>query len=219
MASGSWPNRWSPFSRDTFWNNREYDMCIYEIDQAISSLPPSARELFRRRREIHDNANRWLFETHAGGILGRDDSLLHTDDLVYVVDHEGVLDRHGDVRDEYPKPLQRIDYFYGICREVVFVRMCHREWVIPTHRLLSPTGCFVVGMIKVQRQFRYKRVLRMLGTFRLLPSSLQHYVELRDLVARFLCGRPKFVFRYSANFPRIFPGPQRTSMGWRALYD
>ena len=175
-----------------------------------SVLPPASRVFFRTRREIHDNANRWLFETNAYGKLGRDDSLLRTDDLVYVVDHESLEDHHGNLHDEYPKPLQRIDYFWGKFPGVYLAKMIFRDWFIPTHRLISCTGCFVVGMIKVQRQFRYKRVLRMLGTLRLLPSSLQHYLELRELVARFLSSRPQFVSRYY---------PQRTSMGWRALYD
>ena len=107
--------------------------------------------------------------------------------------------------------------------------MCYREYKVPTQYLLSTTGCFVLGMIKVQRKFRFNRVLRMLGTYHLLPSSLQHHMEVRDLVARFLCGppvqrqcdeaqvnltapgeneykpRPRFYFRYDEEFNRIMP--------------
>ena len=226
MASASWPNMLSPFPRDTFWNNQDADMRMYEIDNAIPSLPPSSRELYRRRREIHDAANIWLFDLNAGPILGRDDSIMHDDDEVYVVDHEGVIGRRGYLSDDFPSPIQRIDYCTGVNRGVVVAQMCHREHIIPTHRLPSTTGCFVFGMIKVQRKFRFNRVLRMLGTIHLLPSSLQHLMVVRDLVAGFLCGppakykpRPQYIDSDSEEESSCEPhSPQLTRMGWRMLY-
>ena len=196
MASASGSNSIAVHPPDTLWNIREPDKCIYQIDgakpaMAISSFPPSSREFFRRRREIHDAANLRLYLKDSGPILGRDDSIIYTDDdEVYVVDHEGVIGRDGDRENEFPSPIQRIDYCSGVSRGVVQAQMWHREHVVPTHSLLSTTGCFALAMIKVQRKFRFNRVLRMLGTYHLLPSSLQHHMELRDLVARFLCGPP-----------------------------
>ena len=191
-------------------------------------LPPSSREIFRRRREIHDAANIWLFDLNAGPILGREDSIIYTDDdEVYVVDHEGVIGRRGYLSDDFPSPIQRIDYCTGVNRGVVVAQMRYCEHVIPTHRLLSTTGCFVLGMIKVQRRFRYKRVLRMLGAYQIFPSSLQHHMPVRELVARFLCGppvqykpRPQFLLRDEEDYwyNRDTPFPQKPCIGWRMLY-
>ena len=83
-------------------------MRMYEIDNAIPSLPPSSRELYRRRREIHDAANVWLWHRDVGPYLGRDDSIIYDDDEVYVVDHEGIIDRHGNLEDAFLSPIQRI---------------------------------------------------------------------------------------------------------------
>jgi hypothetical protein len=202
------------------------DIRTYEIAKAIPSLPPSSGELFRRRREIHDAANIWLFNLHVGPILGRDDSIMFNRDEVYVVDHSGVRFRRGYHGYDFPSPIQRIDQFTGVVRGVVVAQMFYREYIIPTQYLLSTTGCFVLGMIKVQRKFRFNRVLRMLGTIHLLPSSLQHLLVVRNLVARFLCGppakykpRPQYIDSDSEEESSCEPhSPQLTSMGWRMLY-
>ena len=199
----------------------------HEIDNDIPSPFCSSRDLFRRRREIHDAANIWLWHCNAGPHLGRDDSIIYDDDEVYVVDHEGIIDRHGNLEDAFLSPIQRIDYCRSINRGVVVAQMRYCEHVIPTHRLLSTTGCFVLGMIKVQRRFRYKRVLRMLGTYQIFPSSLQHHMPLRELVARFLCGppvqykpRPQCLFSDEEEYfyPRYTPFAQEPCIGWRMLY-
>jgi hypothetical protein len=199
----------------------------HENDNDILSPFCSGGELFRRRREIHDAANVWLWHRDVGPYLGRDDSIIYDHDEVYVVDHEGLIDRFGNVEDTFPSPIQRIGEGCRINRGVVVAQMRYCEHVIPTHRLLSTTGCFVLGMIKVQRRFRYKRVLRMLGTYQIFPSSLQHHMPLRELVARFLCGppvqykpRPQCLFRDEEDYwyNRDTPFPQKPCIGWRMLY-
>ena len=200
------------------------DIRTYEIAKAIPSLPPSSGELFRRRREIHDAANIWLCNCHVGPILGRDDSMIFNHDKVYVVDHSGVRFRRGYHGYSFPSPIQRIDYFIGVVRGVVVAQMCYREYKVPTQYLLSTTGCFVLGMIKVQRKFRFNKVLRMLATYQMFPSSLQHFMQVRELVARFLCGPPvQYKPRHQClcdceEYPRLSTDAQQTCMAWRMLY-
>ena len=170
-------------------------------------LPLSSREIFRRRREIHDAANHWLWYVNAGPQLGRDDSIIHSYDEVYVVAHE----------DHFPWPIQCIDYFPWISEGVVCAQMYGLSYPrIPTHRLLSTTGCFVIAMIKVQRKFRFRKVLRMLAIYRILPSIMQDNMLVRELVARFLCGPPVLY----QPWPQQQTGSDDVvgSLGWRMLY-
>ena len=199
-------------------------MRMHEIDKAIPSLPPSSRELFRRRREIHDAANRYLWRCNCGPFLGRDDSIIRADDEVYVVDHEATIDRLQYFEDDFHSPIQRVDYMISLKQGVVLAQMCKGDYIIPTHKLLSTTGCFVLGMIKVQRKFRFNKVFRMLGTYQMFPSSLQHFMQVRELVARFLCGPPvQYKPRHQClcdceEYPRLSTDAQQTCMAWRMLY-
>jgi hypothetical protein len=116
-------------------------------------------------------------------VLGRDDSLLHNYDIVYVVDSQDF---------GFPTPIQRIDYFHGMIGGYVMAQMCHNEENVKADDMLSMCGCFANAIACIQRAFRGRRRLvqvehirRALAVGQLIPMCIRDRLIVEG-VARYL---------------------------------
>ena len=123
-----------------------------------------------------------------GVILGRDDSVLHDGDTVYMVNY-----RHYGLS----QPMCVVDEFLGLgCYGYPTAHLSEPDIVddescfdAPSFAMVSQAGCFVNAVICIQRLFRTRRSFRMLAGAQLLPIQLRHMV-IQHTVAQFLDLRP-----------------------------
>ena len=150
----------------------------------------------RRRAEWHAVASRlWPV-----GMLARDDSIVHDDEIVYVVEHESF---------NLPSPLQRIDYFHGFhpVKNAPMAQMVEDCTDVPSFSMVSTRGSFALAIACIQCNFRTKRLLRAfhlyvccaLSACRLLPQALRSNL-IADIIARFY---PMYGSFHSAERPAV----------------
>ena len=126
-----------------------------------------------------------------GVILGRDDSVLHDGDTVYMVNY-----RHYGLS----QPMCVVDEFLGLgCYGYPTAHLSEPDIVddescfdAPSFAMVSQAGCFVNAVICIQRLFRTRRSFRTLVGAQLLPIRLRHMV-IQHTVAQFLDLRPPAV--------------------------
>ena len=204
------------FSRDSTGTHHVTDSTVamelfeQEIEQRSRDLQEVAMErLEQRLRHLSDeltwptrpNMSQWfvdrrnqcramveeLFDRDV--ILGRDDSVLHDGDTVYVVNHQ----RYG-----LSQPMHVVDEFFGIaCHGYPMAQMLENIYddpgecitELPSFELVSQAGCFVNAVICIQQLFRTRRSFRTLVGAQLLPIRLRH-MAVQHTVAQFLDLRP-----------------------------
>lgn len=116
-----------------------------------------------------------------GGVLGRDDTLLHDDGYVFVVDHSSY---------DLPAPIQQIDYFHGQHDGYVIAQMAYDKSDVYAHDMVHLRGCFANAVRYIQRIFKAKQAIQRLfitiQAARLLPKQLGRYPVIVYDIAKYL---------------------------------
>ena len=116
-----------------------------------------------------------------GFVLGRDDSLLHDDAHVFVVDHTSY---------DLPSPIQQIDYFHGEHDGYVIAQMYYDKSDVYAHDMVHLRGCFANAVRYIQRIFKAKQAIQRLfitiQAARLMPKQLGRHPVIVYEIAKYL---------------------------------
>ena len=116
-----------------------------------------------------------------GGVLGRDDTLLHDDGYVFVVDHRSY---------DLPAPIQQIDYFHGQQDGYVIAQLAYEKSDVCAHEMVHMRGCFANAVRYIQRIFKAKQAIQRLfitiQSARRLPKQLGRYPVIVYDIAKYL---------------------------------
>ena len=136
----------------------------------VVSLVPHSSATWSRPTEAQRCGIALRVWRQSGGVLGRDDTLLHDHCYVFVVDHRSY---------DLPAPIQQIDYFHGQQDGYVIAQLDYEKCDVCAHEMVHMRGCFANAVRYIQRIFKAKQAIQrlfiMIQAARLLPKQLGRY--------------------------------------------
>ena len=138
--------------------------------------------------------------------MGRDDTLLHDGDYVFVVDHSFY---------DLPTPIQQIDYFHGQHDGYVIAQLVCDKTDVYAHDMVHLRAYFANAVRYIQRFFKaeqaikaIRRLFTMIQARRLLPKQFGRYPLIVYDIAMYLPRHRQFKMLAVMHILRDFVGIQ-----------
>ena len=136
----------------------------------VASRVPHSSATWSRPTEAQRCAIALRVYRQSGSVLGRDDTLLHDQSYVFVVDH---------ISYDLPAPIQQVDYFHGVVDGYVIAQLDYQKCDVFAYDMIHMRGSFAMAVRYIQRIFKAKKAIqRLFNTVqatRLLPNQLGRY--------------------------------------------